>query len=78
MIIDYIIAYCNDRKRKSWIEDIKHRKILMIKVISMAIKETSKLTAHLIAIIITNNANEINKWNVIKVKHIVTVNRQCE
>ena len=67
MIIDYIIAYCNDRKRKSWIEDIKHRKILMIKVISMAIKETSKLTAHLIAIIITNNANEINKWNVIKV-----------
>ena len=78
MIINYIIAYCNNRKRKSWIEDIKHRKILMIKVISIAIKETSKLTAHLIAMIITNDTNETNKWNVIRINHSVTMKRQCD
>ena len=45
----------------------------MVETINMAIKETSKLTAHLIAIIITNDANKINKWNVIKTKHIIRI-----
>ena len=43
----------------------------MVERINMAIKEISKVTAHLIAMTIKNNANKINKQNIVEMKYVV-------